>query len=117
MAVKIVISRHYSKDNLTILSSLLSQLATLAEEHEGYISGEYLQSDDDEEHHLIISTWNSLEDWKEFSRLEQVKRLHLLIDTYLGVTTSHSLYVTENFESAANTNVTENIKLEALASS
>jgi heme oxygenase (mycobilin-producing) len=98
MAVKIVISRNYSKDNLPILNPLLSQLATLAEKQDGYISGEYLQSDDDEERHLIISTWNSLEDWEEYCGLESVKRLHLLIDSYLGTATSHSLYVTEKYE-------------------
>jgi len=113
MAVKIIISRHYSKDNLTILRSLLSELATLAEEHEGYLSGEYLQSDDDNEHHLIISTWNSMADWENYSNSEPVKRLHYLIDSYLGTASSHSLYVDEKFISAGDVTQTENIRHEA----
>ena len=64
MAVKVVIERSVSADNQAEVAELLMDLRASAIHQQGYVSGETLFAVDRPGTHLVISTWESLKDWK-----------------------------------------------------
>ncbi len=93
MAVKIIIKRRVSKDKQAELLPLLIQLRALATSQPGYISGETLANIDDPEEYLVISTWQSLDDWKRWYSSEQRQEIQNTIDNLLGQKTEYSCYL------------------------
>ena len=83
MAVKIVIERSMSPDNQGEVAELLMDLRARAVHQQGYVSGETLFSVDHPGTHLVISTWESLRDWKAWEknpqRTETVSRIETLL--------------------------------------
>jgi len=49
----------------------------------GYISGETLRSLDDPEVYLVISTWNTLDDWKRWEADQDRQEIQGQIDSLL----------------------------------
>jgi heme-degrading monooxygenase HmoA len=66
MAIRVLIERRIVPGNELALSDLLIKLRSKAMHAKGYISGETLRSVDDPFEYLVISTWNSLDDWKNW---------------------------------------------------
>ena len=93
MAVKIIIKRRVPKDKEAQLLPLLIQLRALATAQPGYISGETLRNIDDAEEYLVISTWQSLEDWKRWAASKQRAEIQDKIDALLGQKTEYSSYL------------------------
>jgi heme-degrading monooxygenase HmoA len=83
VAVKVIIERSVSPDNQAELAELLKELRARAIRQPGYISGETLFSVDRSGTHLVISTWESLRDWKAWEndpkRLELSGRIEVLL--------------------------------------
>jgi len=92
MAVKIIIKRKVPKGKETELLPLLLELRSLAIAQPGYISGETLRNAEDPEDYLVISTWNSMDDWKEWATREQRAEVQDKIDALLGEKTDYSIY-------------------------
>ncbi len=84
MATKILIERKIKPDCVADFLELSLQLRALAMRHSGYISGETLASTEDANQRLIISTWHSLDDWKEWEnnpeRQEIARKMKKLLD-------------------------------------
>ena len=85
MAVRIIIERRIKKGKELDLAKLLLELRSRAVKQKGYITGETLRDYDDPSTHIVISTWESAEDWKTWSnrgeRMEvQSKMEELLIE-------------------------------------
>jgi heme oxygenase (mycobilin-producing) len=93
MAVKIIINRRVAKDKESKLLPLLIQLRALATAQPGYISGETLRNLDDPEESLVISTWNSVEDWRVWLSSRERAEVQEKIDTLLGVVTEYRAYL------------------------
>jgi heme oxygenase (mycobilin-producing) len=82
MAVRVFIEReieHGSKDRM---NQLLMELRSKALRAKGYISGETLRALDDPDTFLVISTWDTVDDWKAWEasedrrqRMETLKHL------------------------------------------
>ena len=68
MAIKIVIERSVSPDNQGEVAELLKDLRGKAMRQQGYTSGETLFSVDRTGTHVVISTWESLRDWKAWEK-------------------------------------------------
>ena len=68
MAVKIIIERSMSPDNQAEVAELLMDLRAKAMHHPGYVSGETLFSVDRPGTHVVISTWDSLREWKDWEK-------------------------------------------------
>ena len=66
MAVKIFIRRTIPEDQTHDLLPLFKRLRNLATNQSGYISGETLKRVDDPGEYLVISTWQSIDDWREW---------------------------------------------------
>lgn len=66
MAIRVLIEREIEPGNELKLHHALTQLRAEATRAKGYISGETLRSLDNPTRFLVISTWNSIEDWKNW---------------------------------------------------
>ena len=87
MAVKIITQRTVSLDKQGELQLLLRQLRMQAINQPGYITGETLISVDNPNTYIVISTWDSLEDWKTWESNPQRREIQVKIESLL---TTHS---------------------------
>jgi heme oxygenase (mycobilin-producing) len=92
MAVKIIIKRRVAKGKEGRLLPLLLELRSRAIAQPGYISGETLRNVDDPEDHLVIGTWQSVEDWKAWKADRGRAEIQSKIDTLLGEETTYAAY-------------------------
>lgn len=92
MAVKIIIKRIVPEDKVKNLTPLLKQLRALATNQAGYISGETLKRVDNPGEYLVISTWESAEEWNRWILSEERKAVQNKIDVLLGKKTEYEVY-------------------------
>jgi heme-degrading monooxygenase HmoA len=95
MAVKIIIKRRVPETMATLLKPLLIQLRNLAMNQPGYITGETLKRIDRPGHNLVISTWNSKEEWRKWAANAERAAVQAQIDALLGESTEYEIYSTE----------------------
>ncbi len=93
MAVRVFIEREIDPGNEIKLHNLLLQLRAKAMQARGYISGETLRSVDDPNRFLVISTWNSLEEWRNWENNPDRKAIQDEIDKVLRAPSRASVYV------------------------
>ncbi len=79
--IKVFIERH-AKDGKSLLP-LLGKIRTTAMQQPGYISGETLVSTENSSIITVISTWQSLKDWKAWEQSEERAKLEQLIEPRL----------------------------------
>ena len=92
MVVKIIIKRRVSEKKSEQLTPLLMQLRNLAMNQPGYISGETMKRIDRPGETMVISTWNSMEDWREWSTNAERATIQAQIDALLGMPTEYEIY-------------------------
>jgi heme-degrading monooxygenase HmoA len=61
-------------------------------EQPGYISGETLRNYNDPEEYLVISVWNSPDDWQRWLESRERQQVQEEIDAVLGGRTEYALY-------------------------
>lgn len=83
MAIRVLIQRKIVPENEPALSNLLFHLRSKAMVAKGYISGETLRSLDDPNEYLVISTWNTLDDWKSWEADKERQEIQSRIDSLL----------------------------------
>ncbi|MFH2130014.1 MAG: hypothetical protein ABIK68_06540 [bacterium] len=93
MSVKILISRTVAKDLISVVKPFLAELHALAWRSKGYISGEALINKDNPEERIVISSWQSVENWENFQNLEECKQLHFKVDQILGQVSKFTVYL------------------------
>jgi heme-degrading monooxygenase HmoA len=93
MAVKIIINRWVEKNKEAELLPLLIQLRALATAQPGYISGETLRNVENPEEFLVISTWQSIENWKAWLSSKQREEIQKKIDGFLGRESEYKIYL------------------------
>jgi heme-degrading monooxygenase HmoA len=92
MSIKIIIKRKVPKDKEKELLPLIKELRILTTKQEGYISGETLDRVDKPGQSLVISTWQSVEDWNNWVNSAARKAIQENIDELLGEKTEYELY-------------------------
>ena len=92
MAVKVMIKRKVRGSVEKDLIALLRELRTLTMNQPGYISGETLKRLDKPEETLVISTWQSAEEWRKWVTSEERQQIQAKIDLLLGEKTEYELY-------------------------
>jgi heme-degrading monooxygenase HmoA len=90
--VRVVIQRHLKEGKKENLLPLLRELRAAAMNYPGYITGETLASTEDPSLILVLSTWRSLEHWKEWERSKQRINLYRKIETILMEKPKVSIY-------------------------
>jgi heme-degrading monooxygenase HmoA len=92
MAVKILINRKIPADKARPMIPLFRKMRAMATHQPGYISGETLKRLDSPDEFLVISTWNSSDDWKNWLESADRKKIQNEIDQLLGGETVYEIY-------------------------
>jgi heme-degrading monooxygenase HmoA len=92
MTVKIIIKRTVPENKEKELMSLLKQLRNLGVNQPGYISGETLKNMDKPSEYMVISTWQSAEDWNNWVQNDKRKEIQEQIDFLLQGQTEYAIF-------------------------
>lgn len=92
MAVKVFIKRLVPQGKAKAIIPLFRQMRASATSQPGYISGETLRSLEKPEEFMVISTWQSSEDWKEWLQSKERNEVQSKIDDLLGGETQYDIY-------------------------
>jgi heme-degrading monooxygenase HmoA len=92
MAVKIFISRVIAEERINGLLPLFRRLRNLATNQPGYISGETLKRIDSPGKYLVISTWESLDDWRRWVVSRERIEVQNEIDARMDDETVYEIY-------------------------
>jgi heme-degrading monooxygenase HmoA len=92
MTVKIVIKRNVPRDKEKELLPLIKELRIATTQQEGYISGETLRRIDKPGETVVISTWETAEDWNRWVTSPERLVLQSKIDILLGKETEYKIY-------------------------
>ena len=92
MAVKVLIKRRIPEDTAKKMISLFRQMRVQANNQTGYISGETMRSLDNPDEFLVISTWETSDDWKNWLQSKDRKEVQDKIDTLLGGKTEFEIF-------------------------
>ncbi len=93
MPVEVIIQRTFKdKKQAEKLVPYILQLRSLATIQPGYITGQTLRCLDCEGEYLVISTWNSKNDWNNWFASAERQKLQKQIDELLGEETHYRFY-------------------------
>jgi heme-degrading monooxygenase HmoA len=92
MAVKVFIRRSVPHDKAREMIPLFRQMRASAATQPGYITGETLRSMDNPEEFMVISTWQSSEEWRNWLKSEERNKVQSRIDDLLGGETQYEIF-------------------------
>lgn len=92
MAVKVIIKRKVPESKSREMIPLFRRMRSLAMNQEGYIAGETLRNLNDPEDFIVISTWQSSEDWTKWLKSTERQEIQGQIDILLGGQTQYEIY-------------------------
>ena len=84
MQAKIVIQRQVNSGRETQSLDLLVEMRSLATRQAGYISGETLIDTSDHSTIIVMSTWRSVQDWKNWEQHPDRIRLDEMLEPLLA---------------------------------
>ena len=93
MAVTVIIRRTFKHpEHAAKLAPLIVRLRSMAAGQPGYITGRTFRCLDCKGEYLVLSTWNSAEDWNRWLNSEERRSLQDQVDELLGEKTEYRLY-------------------------
>ena len=92
MAVKVFIKRVIPEGKVKVLLPLFRRLRNLAINRPGYISGETLRGIDNVGQFLVISTWQSIDNWRQWVVSPERIEIQDEIDSQLEEETVYEIY-------------------------
>jgi len=92
MSIKALIKRKVPRDKARNMLHLFMEMRTLATAQPGYISGETMKSIDDPDVYLIISTWESADDWEKWLLSKERQAIQRKMDALLGGNTTYEIF-------------------------
>ncbi len=92
MAIKVLIKRSVPENKARDMIPLVRQLRILAINQAGYISGETLKSFDVPDTFLVISNWQSSDDWEKWLLSKERQKIQANIDYLLGGRTEYEMF-------------------------
>ena len=98
MSVKVMIKRKWQVEKPEELYPLLAELRAAARKQPGFISGETLRSLDDPEDFLVISIWETAEDWTKWMQNKKRRDLQGRVDSMIGEKTFYEIFETVSME-------------------
>jgi heme-degrading monooxygenase HmoA len=93
MAVKVLIKRRFKEGKAKEVITLLNELRSGAMAQAGYITGESLINIDDPQKVLVISTWQSMENWIKWREDSSRKANESRLEPYLEEPVDYEAYV------------------------
>jgi heme-degrading monooxygenase HmoA len=94
MPVKVIIKRKWKIEQPEELLPLLTEMRSHAQNQAGYISGETLRSLDDPGDFMVISEWETSDDWKRWSQSKERREIQHKIDSLIGERSFYEIYET-----------------------
>jgi heme-degrading monooxygenase HmoA len=93
MAITVFIQRKFSdKEKAAKLAPLIVEIRSLATIQPGYITGKTFRCIDCPGEYIVMSTWNSLDDWNNWLQSKQRMVLQKQVDELLGEITQYRIY-------------------------
>ena len=93
MAISVFIQRKFSgKKKASKLAPLIVELRSLATVQPGYITGKTFRCIDCPGEYIVLSTWNSLDDWNNWLQSKPRMALQKQVDDLLGEVTQYRIY-------------------------
>lgn len=74
------------------LVPLMAQLSDRARQQEGYISTDTLQSTDNPDEYLVVSKWETEEDWQKWFGSKERRDIQGEIDSLIGERTFYEIF-------------------------
>ncbi len=71
---------------------MLRELRSKAIPSKGYISGETLRAQDDPQNYVVITTWQSIEEWKAWEKNPERKKIQAKIEKWMARPTKTKIY-------------------------
>ena len=93
MIVKIIIDRKVKKGKETEFYNLLKELRSKAISSKGYISGETLRALSDPHNYVVVSTWQSADDWRNWEKNSGRKKIQARIERLMVRPTKTKIYL------------------------
>jgi heme-degrading monooxygenase HmoA len=92
MAVKVLIRRKVPEDKAKQMIPLFREMRTLANQQPGYITGETMRNLEKPDEFLVISTWETSDDWKRWVQSDERQQIQSKIDGLLGGETDYEIF-------------------------
>ena len=93
MAIEVIIKRKIKQGgNAKILVPLILQLRALALQQPGYISGKTLCDLENPGDCLVISKWETVNDWERWKQNKERARIDSKIEAFVGEETLYKIY-------------------------
>ena len=92
MPIQVIIKRKWQINKPEELLPLLTELRSRAKEQPGYISGETLRSLDDPEDYMVVSNWETADDWKAWLQSKERRDLQGRVDSLIGEKTFYEVF-------------------------
>jgi heme-degrading monooxygenase HmoA len=93
MAVRIIIDRKVKKGKEPELAKWLRELRSKAMPSKGYVSGETLRSLADPQNYVVITTWQSVDDWRTWEKNPERKKIQAKIERSMSRPTKTKIYL------------------------
>jgi heme-degrading monooxygenase HmoA len=92
MAVKIIIKRSIPPQKVGQVMPLFKKLRSLAMNQPGHITAETLQSIDTPGEIVVISTWQTVDEWQRWVTHKERLKIQGQIDMLLDIKTEYEVY-------------------------
>lgn len=92
MAVHVVIKRKFRMNRPDKILPLLIELNQRAQVQPGYVSTNTLQSTEDLGDYLVVSVWETIEDWNNWFRNPERKEIQDQVDSLIGERTFYEVF-------------------------
>jgi len=92
MAVKVLIKRKVADKQAPELEALLRRMRAMTLNQKGYISGETFTRLDEPGVSMVISTWQSIDDWRAWTLSKERIEGQEQIDKLLGAPTQYEIF-------------------------
>jgi heme-degrading monooxygenase HmoA len=92
MSIQVIIKRKWQIEKPEELIPLLTELRSRAKKQPGYISGETLRSLDNPEDYMVVSNWETADDWKKWLQSKERRDLQGRVDSLIGERTFYEIF-------------------------
>ncbi len=92
MPIQVIIKRKWQTDKHEELIPLLTELRSRPKKQPGYISGETLRSLDDPEDYMVVSKWETADDWQKWLQSKERRDLQSKVDSLIGERTFYEIF-------------------------
>lgn len=97
MSVTVISKRVFRMEHHEKLIPLLQALRNHAKKQKGFISRKTFSSLDNPGENIIISKWETVDDWSEWMKKKKSRKIQGKIDSLIGERTVYDVYQPEKY--------------------